>query len=98
MFTALMVCCASRQREDTTFQIAELLLGSHANVNAQDRFKMTPFLYATKLFHLTLLPLLSRSGASVNKQEMRGWSVGGTNKQLNSKLIFSKLSSKTFYT
>ena len=75
MFTALMVCCASRQREETAFHIAELLLGSRANVNAQDRFKMTPFLYATKLRHMSLLPLLARGGANVNKQEMRGWSV-----------------------
>ena len=78
-----MVCCASRNREDTTFHIAELLLGARANVNAQDRFKMTPFLYATKLCHLTLLPLLARSGANVNKQEMRGWSVSTTIKHLN---------------
>ena len=45
MFTALMVCCDSEQREETTFQVAELLL-------REDRAKMT-FPYAAK--HLTSL-------------------------------------------
>ena len=75
MFTALMVCCASRQREENAFQVAELLLRARANVNAQDRVKMTPFLYAAKHSHLSLLPLLVAHGAAVNKQELRGWSV-----------------------
>ncbi|KAI6654201.1 Ankyrin repeat, SAM and basic leucine zipper domain-containing protein 1-like [Oopsacas minuta] len=75
MFTALMVCCASRQPEETAHATAKLLLEAHANVNAQDRCKMTPFLYATKHCHLLLLPLLTRSGANINKQEMRGWSA-----------------------
>ena len=78
MFTALMVCCASRQREETAFQVAELLLRYHANVNAQDRVKMTPFLYAAKLSHLSLLSLLVTHGAAVNKQELRGWSVSSS--------------------
>ena len=64
MFTSLMLYYASKQREETTFQIAELLLRAHTNVNARDRAKMT-FLYVATLSTVT----------SGQTQDLRGRTV-----------------------
>ena len=77
LFTPLMAACAStHENEDDLIKCVNLLLENGANVNASDRQKVTPLMYACKEKRLKIVTaLLEREEINVDLQDNRGWTV-----------------------
>lgn len=77
LFTPLMAACASsHDDEDDLVKCIEILLGKGANINATERHKVTPLMFACKERRLKIVKcLLLRPDIEINVQDNRGWTV-----------------------
>lgn len=76
-YTVLMAACACPKTCNSfsnSFHVAKLLIDNGANLNAQDRTRMTPLLYAAKSGNLELLEYLL-SVCNKDDQDNQGWNV-----------------------
>lgn len=74
-----MVTCMTKPHHlrDKVEKCARLLIDHGAQVNASDRYHMTPLLYASQTGSTALAQLLISANADVNAKEVRGWTVSG---------------------
>ena len=71
-----MAACASTQEdEDSLVQCVEILIRNGAKVNAAERHRVTPLMFASKEKRLKLVKTLLVNGADANAQDNRGWTV-----------------------
>lgn len=77
LFTPLMAACASSHEvEDDLVKCVELLISHGANVNATERHKVTPLMFACKEKRLKIVQtLLKRNEINIDLQDHHGWSV-----------------------
>lgn len=77
LFTPLMAACASsHDNEDDLLKCVEQLIEAGANINASERHKVTPLMFACKEKRSKLVQaLLKKTEINVNLQDHRGWSV-----------------------
>lgn len=77
LFTPLMAACASsHENEDDLAKCVELLINSGANINASERHKVTPLMFACKEKKAKIVKtLLQRDDIKVDLQDHRGWTV-----------------------
>ena len=80
LFTPLMAACASSHDvEDDLVKCVEILIANGANINATERHKVTPLMFACKEKRLKVVQsLLKREEININLQDHRGWSVSRT--------------------
>ena len=81
LFTPLMAACASaHENEEDLVKCVEILIDHGANINATERHKVTPLMFACKEKRLKIIQtLLQRPEIDVDLQDHRGWSVRITN-------------------
>lgn len=77
LFTPLMAACASSHEvEDDLVKCVEILIANGANINATERHKVTPLMFACKEKRLKIVQtLLRREEINIDLQDHRGWSV-----------------------
>lgn len=77
LFTPLMAACASsHENEEDLVKCVEILIDAGANVNASERHKVTPLMFACKEKRLKIVQvLLRREEINVDLQDHRGWTV-----------------------
>lgn len=77
LFTPLMAACASsHEDEDDLVKCVEILLTKGANLNATERHKVTPLMFACKEKRQKIVKcLLLRPEVKVDVQDNRGWTV-----------------------
>lgn len=76
MFTVLMAACgAGGYREDDVLAVIDLLLGKGTEVNAYDRYHMSPLIFAAREGHAKVVERLVNKGAVLNRQDNRGWTA-----------------------
>ncbi|KZS11155.1 Ankyrin repeat [Daphnia magna] len=77
LFTPLMAACASSHEvEDDLVKCVELLISHGANVNATERHKVTPLMFACKEKRLKIVQtLLKRNEINIDLQDHHGWSA-----------------------
>lgn len=77
LFTPLMAACASSHDvEDDLVKCVEILIANGANINATERHKVTPLMFACKEKRLKIVQtLLKREEININLQDHRGWSA-----------------------
>ncbi len=77
LFTPLMAACASsHENEEDLVKCVEILIDHGANINASERHKVTPLMFACKEKRLKVVEtLLKRPEINIDLQDHRGWSV-----------------------
>jgi ankyrin repeat/SAM/basic leucine zipper domain-containing protein 1 len=77
LFTPLMAACASSHEvEDDLVKCVEILIANGSNINATERHKVTPLMFACKEKRLKIVQtLLRREEINIDLQDHRGWSV-----------------------
>jgi len=77
LFTPLMAACASSHEiEDDLVKCVEILIANGANINATERHKVTPLMFACKEKRFKIVQtLLRREEINIDLQDHRGWSV-----------------------
>ena len=76
LFTPLMAACASsHDNEEDLVQTVEILIRNGAKVNAAERHRVTPLMFACKEKRLRLVQTLLENAADPNLQDNRGWTV-----------------------
>lgn len=83
LFTPLMAACASsHENEEDLVKCVEILIEAGANINASERHRVTPLMFACKEKRLLIVQaLLKRGEINVDLQDHRGWTV--SNKSFN---------------
>jgi ankyrin repeat protein len=93
LFTPLMAACASSHEvEDDLVKCVEILIANGANINATERHKVTPLMFACKEKRLKIVQtLLRREEINIDLQDHRGWSVSllSTISHFNSSEIYT---------
>ncbi|OWF55730.1 ankyrin repeat, SAM and basic leucine zipper domain-containing protein 1-like [Mizuhopecten yessoensis] len=76
LYSVLMACCASTSRfTDRLEKCVALLLDKGAEVNAHDRYHLSPLMYAVREGRVGVAKQLVDAGASLDKQDTRGWTA-----------------------
>ncbi|KAK4291536.1 hypothetical protein Pmani_035646 [Petrolisthes manimaculis] len=76
LFTPLMAACASsRECEEDLLECVKSLLVHGAKVDAAERHRMTPLMFASKEGRTAIVQELLVAKASVNKQDNKGWTA-----------------------
>lgn len=74
MYTVLMAACGSAaSSEEDILQCVSYLLEKGVNVNAHDRYHMSPLMYACREGRVKVISKLLDNQANINKQDSRGW-------------------------
>ncbi|XP_064605283.1 ankyrin repeat, SAM and basic leucine zipper domain-containing protein 1-like [Liolophura sinensis] len=75
-FTVLMAgCSTTKQEEECVLECIKLLVDAGADVNAHDRYHMTPLIYAARAGHALVVDYFGQNGVQINKQDSRGWTA-----------------------
>lgn len=92
MFTPLMCACsATSSDEEGVSECVTLMIDAGANINAQDRYHLTPLMLACKEGHLAVVKTLIAQGAQVNAQNSQGWTALTLATQRSRTLIVAEL-------
>ncbi|XP_060084371.1 ankyrin repeat, SAM and basic leucine zipper domain-containing protein 1-like [Ylistrum balloti] len=76
LYSVLMACCASTSRfTDRLEKCVKCLLEKGADVNAHDRYHLTPLMYAVREGLVGVAKQLVDAGANIDKQDTRGWTA-----------------------
>lgn len=83
LFTPLMAACASsHENEEDLVKCVEILMDAGSNINASERHRVTPLMFACKEKRFKIVKaLLKRVEINVDLQDHRGWTV--SNKSFN---------------
>ncbi|XP_062592000.1 ankyrin repeat, SAM and basic leucine zipper domain-containing protein 1-like isoform X1 [Saccostrea cucullata] len=74
MYTVLMAACGSTaSNEEDILQCVGYLLEKGVNINAHDRYHMSPLIYACREGRARVASKLLDNKANINKQDSRGW-------------------------
>ncbi|RUS72919.1 hypothetical protein EGW08_019315 [Elysia chlorotica] len=76
MFTPLMCACsATSGDEQGVSECVRTLIKGGADINARDRYHLTPLMLASREGHLPVVKTLLAAGAQVNMQDSQGWTA-----------------------
>ncbi|XP_069142254.1 ankyrin repeat, SAM and basic leucine zipper domain-containing protein 1-like [Argopecten irradians] len=76
LYSVLMACCASTSRfTDSLERCVAKLLEMGADVNAHDRYHLSPLMYAVREGRVGVAKQLVDAGANIDKQDTRGWTA-----------------------
>ncbi|XP_033745671.1 LOW QUALITY PROTEIN: ankyrin repeat, SAM and basic leucine zipper domain-containing protein 1-like [Pecten maximus] len=74
LYSVLMACCASTSRfTERLEKCVAKLLDKGADVNAHDRYHLSPLMYAVREGRVGVAKQLVDAGANIDKQDTRGW-------------------------
>ncbi|GFS15723.1 ankyrin repeat, SAM and basic leucine zipper domain-containing protein 1-like [Elysia marginata] len=76
MFTPLMCACsATSGDEQGVSECVRILTQAGADINARDRYQVTPLMLSSKEGHLLVVKTLIAQGAQVNMRNSQGWTA-----------------------